>query len=1117
MRAAFARMIPWMLSLLLIAMMIPLQAPEASFAQDVDRSAEEVGEVAASEPLEPEEDEGQAAEPEAPSEPAPVDVDPAGADAEEAQVAEATASGKLGAYHSWTLVGDALVLERDSEPPESSPDADILTSGDSLGYLSHADEIGVVDIQGTIRTYRGGLFKGLKNLHEVRGLEKLRFEARSGAPGSADSLFEGCTSLEEVDLSGLDASAIDRATALFRGCSSVRSLDLSGFTSCASWFGAFKGCTSLESVKLPPFSGGDSSVNFMFEGCSSLKSVDMSAISITSNSLLDVFKGCAALEELRMFSFVGTRGPNGVDPFDMSGVFVGCSSLKSLDLSSFDTRCAWKGEVDTAVRKGMFDGALETVKLGEGFTLQPCLPGGPWYSTSGDAFAPADIPAGSTDTYSRNPPSASESVSIQPIAESFLAVGARYQLKADVQPASLAASIVWSSLDESVATVDATGMLSAVAPGHVTIMATAGSASDSIGVEVRSCVRRVTMGESSKTVHLSAGAFALQASVDPPDAYNAALAWQSADPSVATVDGTGMVTPLSVGTVSITASAGAFSDTCIVTVEDPISLTLSDIEKVLMIGSAPYQLICTIDPPSAAGAQLVWKTSNAGVASVDQAGRVTPVSAGEATVTVTTKGASAQCSIKVIERPEDIVDVASITLDPSQLQLVGAQSEQLSATVLPANATHKTVQWASSNPSIVKVDATGMATSVAKGSAAIIATSGDGKQSATCDVTVSNPASAFEVTPRAKAVAVGEAFNVGLHLAGQLPGAVDDVGAVTWSVSDEGVLAIEPSGEVARITAKAPGIADVRVSGNVGGHDLAGTARVSVTWPTPTVFSLDRHEAELVVGSDVLQLTASAMPAEALNAGVKWVASDPDIATVDASGIVRPVRAGRVTIRAALGSMSDSCTVIVHPLVLPSSPSSDVPGQVLVNDSESADALQGVRVVIRKSEKRSDARLLAALVRGQHVDASASMAEAYDIHLEDAFGARVEWDSSDVLLTVCIKLDDRLSAMAAEVALAVHYVDDAFSSAETKASQVSDGYIVFDTTHFSTYALTASSQDDGGGASGDHGEGEDASESEGGGLPRTGDDAVRRLMVLLALAIAAAAACGAAALRRSAP
>ena len=131
-------------------------------------------------------------------------------------------------------------------------------------------------------------------------------------------------------------------------------------------------------------------------------------------------------------------------------------------------------------------------------------------------------------------------------------------------------------------------------------------------------------------------------------------------------------------------------------------------------------------PPSPADAtvtNVTWKSSNTSVATVDN-GKVTAVKKGSATITATTaNGVKATCKVTVT--PE--IKVSSVTVDPSSLTLEVGDSEYLSASVYPANATDDSVEWESSDTSVATVNSSGKVTAVAPGSARITATSENGR------------------------------------------------------------------------------------------------------------------------------------------------------------------------------------------------------------------------------------------------------------------------------------------------------------------------------------------------------------------------------------------------------
>ena len=150
-------------------------------------------------------------------------------------------------------------------------------------------------------------------------------------------------------------------------------------------------------------------------------------------------------------------------------------------------------------------------------------------------------------------------------------------------------------------------------------------------------------------------------------------------------------------------------------------------------------LTATITPDNATNQNVTWSSDDETVATVEN-GLVTAVSAGTATITVTTvdQSKTATCEVTVAAAT---VPVTGVTLSQNQASLYYNRTPNtltLTATVAPDNATNRAVTWASSNPSVAKVE-NGVVTALACGTAVITATAADGSgASASCTVTVSS-------------------------------------------------------------------------------------------------------------------------------------------------------------------------------------------------------------------------------------------------------------------------------------------------------------------------------------------------------------------------------------------
>ena len=142
----------------------------------------------------------------------------------------------------------------------------------------------------------------------------------------------------------------------------------------------------------------------------------------------------------------------------------------------------------------------------------------------------------------------------------------------------------------------------------------------------------------------------------------------------------------------------------------------------------------------------------------------------------------------------------AITLSQTTAEVPAGETLQLTATVLPENATDRTVSWTSSNPAVATVNANGLVTAVAAGTATITATTNDGTNlTATCAVTVSQP------TVQPAGIELSEkAFRLQLNQSHQVSVTTEGVGGVIWSSSDTNIASVDANGVV---TAHKNGIA----------------------------------------------------------------------------------------------------------------------------------------------------------------------------------------------------------------------------------------------------------------------------------------------------------------------
>lgn len=211
------------------------------------------------------------------------------------------------------------------------------------------------------------------------------------------------------------------------------------------------------------------------------------------------------------------------------------------------------------------------------------------------------------------------------------------------------------------------------------------------------------------------------------------------------------------------------------------------------------------------GQHVFWNTGNASVATVSDAGVVTGVAPGTVQIAASAGGSSGIANITVLPPP-----VASVSVSPPLDTIVLPGTAQLSATVFDAQhnpLTGRTVTWSSNMPNVANVDANGLVTGVAPGSATITATS-EG-QAGTATVVVQPPvAASVQVSPAASTLTVGDSTTLTATVKDG-SGNVISGAPVTWSSDNTAAATVSTSGVV---TAVGAGTATITAkSGNASG------------------------------------------------------------------------------------------------------------------------------------------------------------------------------------------------------------------------------------------------------------------------------------------------------------
>ncbi|MFC5703587.1 Ig-like domain-containing protein [Cohnella faecalis] len=482
-------------------------------------------------------------------------------------------------------------------------------------------------------------------------------------------------------------------------------------------------------------------------------------------------------------------------------------------------------------------------------------------------------------------------------------------LVANVLPVDASDKIVtWTSSNTSIATVDADGIVHAVAPGTATITATTkdGAKTSKTTVTVPINVSGVSLDKSDLTLAVGSKGVTVKATIAPLKAADKSIIWTSSDTSIATVSKTGLVSPVAEGSATVTAATydGGFKATVNVKVIIAVTkVTLDKSKLTVKVGYPDEKLTASINPGDASDKDVTWTSSNTSVATVDADGNVHAIAPGTATVTATSKQDSKKFAKATVTVP---VNVSGITLNTSSATLsVGKKTLALKSTIAPAKATVKTVKWTSSDASVASVSSTGIVTPLKEGSATITATTDDGSFTASAAITVIVAVDSVKVGTSAVTLTIGDSYSA--QTVSINPGYAT-VTAVTYTSSNLAVVTVDADG---RLEAVSPGTATITVKSV---QDGSKTAKYTVkVLPKASGVKLSVTTLKIKSGGKAVVLKAVIAPTNTALKTVQWTSSDDSVATVDDKGAVTPVGAGTATITVTTddGGFIATCTVTV--------------------------------------------------------------------------------------------------------------------------------------------------------------------------------------------------------------
>jgi uncharacterized protein YjdB len=467
----------------------------------------------------------------------------------------------------------------------------------------------------------------------------------------------------------------------------------------------------------------------------------------------------------------------------------------------------------------------------------------------------------------------------------------------------------WSSSRPDVATVNAAGVVTAVAPGRAEITAAVGGVTGTATAIVGHAPARIVVSPDSSVISLGGTqhfrAVVLSAAGDTITGM--VTSWSSTSVDVATVSDSGLVTAVAVGRTLIIARLGALADSAPVVVIDGNAATIivtPPQATVTAVGATQQFTAVALNAQGAVipGVTFQWSSSLTGVAMVNGTGLATATGAGTSVITASANGVTGSATLVVSLGAVRVVVVPPVVT----LHALGATRQFVALAFDASGRQVPGVQftWASSNPAVASIDGSGVATAQGPGNVTIVASAGPLRGDAS--LVVRQTVHSIVVNPPSAQLARGDnttftatAFDENGHV---IPGTV-----FGWSTTNPVVATVDGTGTVTGV-----GGGSTLVRATAGGLTGASTLSVVVVGSVEILGEAEQH---VTVGSTrqfvaVVRDTAGAVLS---GVAVSWSVLDPSLASITNTGLVTGLATGGTWVRATAGGVFGEVELIVRP------------------------------------------------------------------------------------------------------------------------------------------------------------------------------------------------------------
>jgi uncharacterized protein YjdB len=504
-------------------------------------------------------------------------------------------------------------------------------------------------------------------------------------------------------------------------------------------------------------------------------------------------------------------------------------------------------------------------------------------------------------------------------SEQFTATGTY----SDNSTENLTSSAIWSSQNTGVATVTASGLVTAVSSGTSKIQAVSGAVSGSATLTVTAATL-VSIAVTAPSLSIAKGTseqFTATGTFSDNSTQNltSSVTWSSQSMPVAMITAGGLAMGVGSGTSKIQAVSGNVTGSATLTVTAATLVSIAVTAPSLSIAKGTSEQFTATGTYSDTSTQnitgsVTWSSQSTGVATIAAGGLATAVATGTSKIQAVSGAVSGSATLTVTA-----ATLVSIAVTAPSLSIAKGTSEQFTATGTYSDTSTQnitgSVTWSSQSTGVATIAAGGLATAVATGTSKIQAVLGSVNGSATLMVT---PATLVSIAVTAPSLSIAKGTSEQFTATGTYSDSSTQniTGSVTWSSQSTGVATITAGGFA---TAAGTGTSNIQaVLGSVN-----GSATLMVT--PATLVSIAVTPANPTIGTTgTEQFTATGTysdnSTQNLTTTVTWSSSQMNIATISntagTNGLATAVANGPTTIQAMLGSVQGSTVLTVSAISL---------------------------------------------------------------------------------------------------------------------------------------------------------------------------------------------------------